>query len=55
MTADLAVAALRNVAALREPVGTTLHSDRISQLQSRKFVEDLKEFGITGSMGRVGA
>ena len=55
MTADLAVAALRNAAALREPIGTTLHSDRGSQFRSRKFVEQLKEFGITGSMGRVGA
>jgi putative transposase len=31
MTADLAVAALRNAVALRHPVGTTLHSDRGSQ------------------------
>ena len=55
MTADLAVAALRNAVALRGPVGTTLHSDRGSQFRSRKFVEQLKEFGMTGSMGRVGA
>lgn len=31
MTAGLAVAALRNAVALRDPVGTTLHSDRGSQ------------------------
>ncbi|MCE0510385.1 IS3 family transposase [Microbacterium sp. KKR3/1] len=55
MTADLAVAALRNAIALRDPVGTTLHSDRGSQFRSRKFVELLRETGITGSMGRVGA
>jgi putative transposase len=55
MTAELAVAALRNAVALRNPIGTTLHSDRGSQFRSRKFVELLKECGITGSMGRVGA
>jgi putative transposase len=55
MTADLAVAALRSAVALRAPVGTTLHSDRGSQFRSRKFVELLRETGITGSMGRVGA
>lgn len=55
MTAELAVAALRNAVALREPAGTTLHSDRGSQFRSRKFVEQLREFEITGSMGRVGA
>ena len=55
MTADLAVAALRNAVSLRNPAGTTLHSDRGSQFRSRKFVELLRETGITGSMGRVGA
>ncbi|GAA1210780.1 hypothetical protein GCM10009587_11710 [Microbacterium maritypicum] len=55
MTAELAVAALRNAVALRDPVGTTLHSDRGSQFRSRKFVELLRQSGITGSMGRVGA
>ena len=55
MTAELAVATFRNAAALRDPVGTTLHSDRGSQFRSRKFVETLREIGITGSMGRVGA
>lgn len=55
MTADLAAAALRNAIALRNPIGTTLHSDRVSQFRSRKFVELLRASGITGSMGRVGA
>ena len=55
VTADLAVAALRNAVSLRNPAGTTLHSDRGSQFRSRKFVELLRETGITGSMGRVGA
>jgi len=55
MTAELAVAALRNAVSLRNPEGTTLHSDRGSQFRSRKFVELLRETGITGSMGRVGA
>lgn len=55
MTADLAVAALRNAVALRNPEGTTLHLDHGSQCRSRKFVELLRETGITGSMGRVGA
>jgi putative transposase len=55
ITAQLAVAALRNAVALREPTNTTLHSDRGSQFRSRKFVEQLKEFGIIESMGRVGA
>lgn len=55
MTAGLAVAALRNAVALRDPAGTRLHSDRGSHFRSGKFVEQLKEFGMTGSMGRVGA
>lgn len=55
MTSQLAVSALRNAIALRDPRGTTLHSDRGSQFRSRKFVELLRETGITGSMGRVGA
>lgn len=55
MTAELAVAALRNAVALREPVGTILRSDRGAQLRSRKFVELLRENGLTGSMGCVGA
>ena len=54
MTADLAVAALRNAVALRDVDGTTLHSDRGSQFRSRKFVELLRHERVTGSMGRVG-
>jgi putative transposase len=53
MTADLAVAALRNAVALCELVATALHSDQDSQFRSRKLVEQLTEFGITGSMGQV--
>jgi transposase InsO family protein len=55
MTAELAVAALRNAVALRYTGNTVLHSDRGSQFRSRKFVELLRQEGITGSMGRVGA
>lgn len=55
MAAELAVAALRNAVALRDPVGMTLHSNRGSQFRSRQFVERLRESGITGSMGCVGA
>ena len=55
MTAELAVAAVRNAVALRNVDGTILHSDRGSQFRSRKFVELLRQEGITGSMGRVGA
>lgn len=54
LTAELAVAALRSTVALSEPTGTTLHLHRGSQVRSRKFVEQLRVFGITGSMGRVG-
>jgi transposase InsO family protein len=55
MTAELAVAAVRNAVALRDVDETILHSDRGSQFRSRKFVELLRNEGITGSMGRVGA
>ena len=55
MTAELAVAAVRNAVALRDVDETILHSDRGSQFRSRKFVELLRHEGITGSMGRVGA
>jgi putative transposase len=55
MTADLAVSALRNAVALRDPVGTIVHSDRGSQFRSRAFVTALKSNGLVGSMGRVGA
>jgi transposase InsO family protein len=55
MKARLAVAALRNAVALRRPAGTVVHSDRGSQFRSRKFVKALRDNGLTGSMGRVGA
>ena len=56
MTAQLAVSALRNAIALRDPAGTVVvHSDRGSQFRSTVFVRTLKMHGLTGSMGRVGA
>ena len=55
MKSSLAVAALRNAVALRQPVGTIVHSDRGSQFRSRKFVNELHRAGLAGSMGRVGA
>jgi putative transposase len=55
MTAQLAVAAVRNAVSLRNPVGTINHSDRGSQFRSRVFVETLRHHGLVGSMGRVGA
>jgi transposase InsO family protein len=55
MKASLAVAALRNAIALRGPHGTIVHSDRGSQFRSAKFVRALRNAGLAGSMGRVGA
>jgi putative transposase len=56
MTAGLAVSALRNAIALREPDGTVVvHSDRGSQFRSAAFVRTLRSHGLAGSMGRVGA
>ena len=55
MTAELAVSALSNAVALREPKGTIVHSDRGSQFRSNKFVSALKQHQLVGSMGRVGA
>jgi transposase InsO family protein len=55
MTAELAVSALRNAIALRDPVGTVVHSDRGSQFRSHAFVRTLHSHGLVGSMGRVGA
>jgi transposase InsO family protein len=55
MTAALAVTALRNAIALRGPAGTIVHSDRGSQFRSTAFVTALKNNGLIGSMGRVGA
>jgi putative transposase len=55
MKARLAVTALHNAVATRQPVSTVVHSDRGSQFRSRKFVKALRDNGLTGSMGRVGA
>ncbi|MHA7284511.1 IS3 family transposase [Arthrobacter sp. TMS2-4] len=55
MKASLAVSALHNAIALRDPVGTVVHSDRGSQFRSNAFVRTLKGNGLKGSMGRVGA
>src|SRR3712207_5355680 len=55
MTAALAVSALRNAITLRAPAGTIVHSDRGSQFRSNAFVRTIKNNGLIGSMGRVGA
>ncbi|WP_344691633.1 IS3 family transposase [Blastococcus jejuensis] len=55
MKASLAVAALRNAIARRDPAGTVVHSDRGSQFRSHAFVRTIKNNGLVGSMGRVGA
>ncbi len=47
--------ALRNAIALRSPQGTIVHTDRGSQFRSKKVVRLLKNNGLRGSMGRVGA
>jgi putative transposase len=55
MTSQLAVDALANAVALRRPTGTVVHSDRGSQFRSHAYVHALRENGLRGSMGRVGA
>jgi transposase InsO family protein len=55
MTASLAVSALANAIAMRNPNGTIVHSDRGSQFRSQQFVTTLEDYGLIGSMGRVGA
>ncbi len=55
MKASLAVAALRNAIIRRSPVGTIVHSDRGSQFRSNAFVRTIRNHGLVGSMGRVGA
>jgi transposase InsO family protein len=56
MTARLATSALRNAIALRDPKGTVVvHSDRGSQFGSRDWIRTLRDAGLQGSMGRVGA
>jgi putative transposase len=55
MTAQLAIDALVNACALRRPTGTVVHSDRGSQFRSHAFTRTLRDHGLRGSMGRVGA
>ena len=55
MTSQLAVDAISNAIALRRPAGTVVHSDRGSQFRSHAFVRALRDAGLNGSMGRVGA
>jgi transposase InsO family protein len=55
MTAGLAVDALVHACTLRRPTGTIVHSDRGSQFRSHTFARALREHGLRGSMGRVGA
>lgn len=55
MTEQLAVTALRNATALRGPSRTAVHSDRGGQFRSHTFAHALRDAGLTGSMGRVGA
>jgi putative transposase len=55
MKASLAVAALRNAIIRRSPVGTAVSSDRGSQFRSTSYVRTIKNNGLVGSMGRVGA
>ncbi|THA29825.1 IS3 family transposase [Streptomyces sp. A1547] len=56
MKSRLAVTALDNAVARRENVdGCILHTDRGSQLRSRKFVRALDRHRMAGSIGRVGA
>ena len=55
MRASLAVSALRNAIALRDPAGTVVHSDRGAQFRSGAYRRLLRGHELTGSMGRVGA
>jgi putative transposase len=55
MRDSLAVNALRSAVLRRDSNGTIVHSDRGSQFRSQAFVQELKNNGLTGSMGRVGA
>jgi transposase InsO family protein len=51
---SLAVAALRNAIALRDPRGVIVHSDRGAQFRSTSYRRLLRAHGLTGSMGQVG-
>jgi transposase InsO family protein len=54
MTAQLAVIALRQAIARRNPAGTVVvHSDRGGQFRARSYRAVLKAHGLQGSMGRV--
>jgi transposase InsO family protein len=53
MTSELAVSALRNAVALRNPDNAIVHSDRGSQFRSHAYVHALRAAGLRGSMGRV--
>lgn len=55
MTAGLCVNAIEHAVILRGTVNAILHSDRGSQFRSGDFLTALKDNGLTGSMGRVGA
>jgi len=55
MKATLAVRALHSAIGARPHQGCVLHSDRGSQFRSKKYVRTLKNNGLLGSMGRVGA
>ena len=55
MKTTLAVSALNNAVALRDPVGTIVHPDPGSQFRSKKFVKALRRNGLVESTGRVGA
>ncbi|MBB2506312.1 IS3 family transposase [Amycolatopsis echigonensis] len=55
MRASLAVSALRNAIALRDPHDVVVHSDRGAQFRSGAYRRLLHGHGLTGSMGRVGA
>lgn len=55
MTSQLAVEALRNALAVRDPETTAIvHSDRGSQFRSHAYQRVLREAQLRGSMGRVG-
>lgn len=54
MKASLAVRAVRNAVRMSGDVaGSVVHSDRGSQLQSRKLRRELAEHNLVGSMGRA--
>ncbi|MFJ2610537.1 IS3 family transposase [Streptomyces sp. NPDC087425] len=55
MRASLAISALRNAIALRDPRDVVVHSDRGAQFRSAAYRRLLRSHGLAGSMGRVGA